>query len=178
MKTVWDLISPVSLFMNSAVTNSGAEYVKSLSRHWSTVYFGGSNRWSRNDSDIAPAKSSIGLISSKISVRPEVCGISVLPVARTALTRACQSGPPSSQSKLAVCNASRSGAASGSRILANEARMRSGERGVTCDVLVAAKTVPSRGAMAKAQPGAVAIRPIRQLAGCGPGAKGNRRDRH
>ena len=24
MKTVWDLISPVSLFMNSAVTNSGA----------------------------------------------------------------------------------------------------------------------------------------------------------
>ena len=25
MKTVWDLISPVSLFMNSAVTNKGAE---------------------------------------------------------------------------------------------------------------------------------------------------------
>ena len=44
MKTVWLLISPVSLFMNSAVTKSGAEYVKSRSLHSSTVFFGGSKR--------------------------------------------------------------------------------------------------------------------------------------
>ena len=133
MKTVCDLISPVSLFMNSAVTNSGAEYVKSFSRHWSTVYFGGSKRWSRNDSDIDPAKSSIGLISSKISVRPEAWGISELPEAISAATRARQSSPPRSQSKLAVCRASRSGTASGSRILAKETRVRPGERGVASE---------------------------------------------
>ena len=139
MNTVWDLISPVSLFMNSAVTNRGAAYVKSFSRHWSTVYFGGSNRWSRNDSDIDPAKSSIGLISSKISVSPDDWGISVFPEAISAATRARQSSPPRSQSKLAVCRASRSGTASGSRILAKETRVRPGESGVTSE-RVAAKT--------------------------------------
>ena len=36
MKTVWLLISPVLLLMNSAVTNSGAAYVMSLSLHSST----------------------------------------------------------------------------------------------------------------------------------------------
>jgi hypothetical protein len=69
MKTVWDLISPVSLFMNSAVTNSGAAYVKSRSLHSSTEFFGGSNRWSRNERDMVPEKSSMGEISSKISSR-------------------------------------------------------------------------------------------------------------
>ena len=54
MKTVWLLISPVSLFMNSAVTNSGAAYVKSRSLHSSTVFFGGSKRWSRNESSWSP----------------------------------------------------------------------------------------------------------------------------
>ena len=44
MKTVWLLISPVSLFMNSAVTNNGAAYVTSRSLHSSTEFFGGSNR--------------------------------------------------------------------------------------------------------------------------------------
>ena len=44
MNTVWLLISPVSWFMNSAVTNKGAEYVKSRSLHSSTVFFGGSKR--------------------------------------------------------------------------------------------------------------------------------------
>jgi hypothetical protein len=71
MKTVCDLISPVVLFVNSAVTNSGAAYVMSLSLHSSTEYLVGSNRWSRKLSDIEPEKSSIGEISSKISSRPE-----------------------------------------------------------------------------------------------------------
>jgi hypothetical protein len=43
-----------------------------LLRHCSSVYLGSSKRWSRNDSDICPLKSSIGLISSKISSRPQV----------------------------------------------------------------------------------------------------------
>src|SRR4029078_3404363 len=71
MKTVWLLISPAPVLVNSAVTNIGAEYVMSLSLHSSTEYLGGSKRWSRNDSDMEPEKSSIGLISSKISCRPE-----------------------------------------------------------------------------------------------------------
>ena len=40
----------------------------------SIEYFGGSKRWSRNDRDMVPWKSSIGLISSKISSRPEAVG--------------------------------------------------------------------------------------------------------
>ena len=79
MNTVWLLISPVSLFMNSAVTNSGAAYVKSRSLHSSTVFFGGSKRWSRNDRLIVPEKSSIGEISSKISSRPDFVETSVRP---------------------------------------------------------------------------------------------------
>ena len=72
MKTVWLLISPVVMFMNSAVTNRGAPYVMSFSRHSSTEYFGGSKRWSRNDRDIVSEKSSMGEISSKISARPDL----------------------------------------------------------------------------------------------------------
>src|SRR5206468_9991747 len=60
MNTVWLLISPVVLLVNSAVTNIGAEYVMSLSLHSSREYFGGSNRWSGNERDINPEKSSIG----------------------------------------------------------------------------------------------------------------------
>ena len=37
-------------------------------------YLGGSKRWSRNDSDMVPEKSSIGEISSKISSRPDCRG--------------------------------------------------------------------------------------------------------
>ncbi len=44
MNTVWLLISPVVLLMNSAVTNIGAENVMSLSLHSSAEYLGGSNR--------------------------------------------------------------------------------------------------------------------------------------
>ena len=79
MNTVWLLISPVVLLMNSAVTNIGAEKVMSLSLHSSTEYLGGSNRWSRNDKDMVPEKSSIGLISSKISSRPDWVGTSLRP---------------------------------------------------------------------------------------------------
>ena len=60
MNTVWLLISPVLLLMNSAVTNSGAAYVMSLSLHSSTGALTSSNRGSEKDSDIEPEKSSIG----------------------------------------------------------------------------------------------------------------------
>ena len=122
MNTVWLLISPVVVFMNSAVTNSGAEYVMSRSLHSSMEYFFSSNRWSRNDSNIDPEKSSIGEISSKISSRPDLSGTSPRPAALASATRACQRSLPSSQSKLSVCRARRSGTSRGSRIFAKEIR--------------------------------------------------------
>src|SRR3982750_196168 len=94
MNTVWLLISPVVLLVNSAVTNIGAENVMSLSLHSSSVYFGGSKRWSRNDKDIDPEKSSIGEISSKISSRPDVVGTSCRPPPRAASTRDCHFALP------------------------------------------------------------------------------------
>src|ERR1700729_4222365 len=60
MNTVWLLISPVLLLMNSAVTNMGAENVMSLSLHSSTGALTSSNRGSEKDSDMEPEKSSIG----------------------------------------------------------------------------------------------------------------------
>lgn len=99
MKTVWLLISPVWAFMNSAVTKSGASYVWSRSLHDSIVLRVSSKRWSRNDSDMEPLKSSIGEISSKISSSPDRSGTSVRPSALAAATRACQRSLPSSQSK-------------------------------------------------------------------------------
>src|ERR1700677_2234471 len=123
MKTVWLLISPVVLLMNSAVTNIGAEYVMSLSLHSSSEYFGGSNRWSRNDSDIVPEKSSIGLISSKISSRPDCSAMSVRPASLAAWIRAFHLSFPSSQSNESVCKASRSGTFRGSLIRANDTRL-------------------------------------------------------
>src|SRR6202451_2705670 len=122
MKTVWLLISPVVLLMNSAVTNMGAENVMSLSLHSSAEYLGGSNRWSRNESDMVPEKSSIGLISSKISSRPDCSGTLVCPAALASLIRACHFSLPSSQSNDSVWSASRSGTFSGSRMRANETR--------------------------------------------------------
>src|SRR6201996_4465833 len=106
MKTVWLLISPVVLLMNSAVTNMGAEYVMSLSLHSSAEYFGGSKRWSRNDRDIVPEKSSIGLISSKISSSPHCSGTSLRPASLAAWIRAFHLSLPSSQSKDSVCRGS------------------------------------------------------------------------
>ena len=123
MKTVWDLISPVSLLVNSAVTKSGAAKVKSRSLHSSMEFFGGSKRWSRKVSDIDPEKSSIGEISSKISSRPDLVGTSC-PLSRAASTRAFQASLPSSQSKLSVWRARRFGTSRGSLIFAKE--MRSG----------------------------------------------------
>src|SRR5689334_24271626 len=122
MKTVWLLISPVVLLMNSAVTNIGAEYVMSLSLHSSSEYFGGSNRWSRNDRDIVPEKSSIGLISSKISSRPDCSTRFLLPASLAAWIRAFHLSLPSSQSNDSVCRASRSGTFRGSLIRAKDTR--------------------------------------------------------
>src|SRR5690625_7788917 len=65
---------------------------------------------------MVPPKSSIGEISSKISSNPEIGG------SPFASTRACQRSLPSNQSKLSTCSPSRSGAASGSWIRANETR--------------------------------------------------------
>ena len=137
MKTVWLLISPVSLFMNSAVTNSGAAYVTSRSLHSSTEFFGGSNRWSRKDSDMVPLKSSIGEISSKISSRPDLVLMSVRPSPSAASTRVRQASFPTSQSNESICRSSRSGTSMGSAIFANEIRpvgdttlfLRGGARG-------------------------------------------------
>src|SRR3954470_12052713 len=126
MKTVWLLISPVVLLVNSAVTNIGAENVMSLSLHSSSVYFGGSKRWSRNDKDIDPEKSSIGEISSKISSRPDFNGRSSRRSLRPASARVFHASLPSSQSKDSVCKASRSGTSRGSRILAKERRVTGG----------------------------------------------------
>ena len=67
-------------------------------------------------------RSSIGLISSKISSRPVVSGTESLPAAFAAAVRAFQASFPTSQSKLSVCNARRSGTVRVSVILANESR--------------------------------------------------------
>src|SRR6204780_1274492 len=122
MNTVWLLISPVVLLMNSAVTNIGAEYVMSLSLHSSEEYLGGSNRWSRNDRDMVPEKSSIGLISSKISSRPDCSDKSLRPASFASVMRACHLSLPSSQSNDSVCRASRSGTLSGSWMRAKDTR--------------------------------------------------------
>ncbi|CAM5530197.1 hypothetical protein SXANM310S_00404 [Streptomyces xanthochromogenes] len=148
MKTVWDLISPVSLLVNSAVTKSGAANVKSRSLHSSIEFFGGSKRWSRKVRDIDPEKSSIGEISSKISSRPDLVGTSC-PLSRAASTRDFQAALPSSQSKLSVCSARRFGTSRGSLIFAKE--MRSGAVLAPLFVLAvealreAAKRGPSEG---------------------------------
>ncbi len=152
MKTVWLLISPVSLFMNSAVTNSGAAYVTSRSLQSSTEYLGGSKRWSLNDRLIVSEKSSMGLISSKISSRPLLPDTSVRPEARSASTRAFQASSPMSQAKLSVWRARSSGTSRGSEILAKESR-REVEVTVFADVFwatvrEAAKRSPSEGSQA------------------------------
>src|SRR5690242_21224319 len=143
MKTVWLLISPVELLMNSAVTNMGAEYVMSLSLHSSTEYLGGSNRWSRNERDMVPEKSSIGLISSKISSSPDWVGTLLLPAFWAASTRAFHLSLPSSQSTELVCRARRSGTSSGSLMRAKETRF--GPVAVFEALREAAKSGPSEG---------------------------------
>src|SRR5215475_7359476 len=122
MNTVWLLISPVELLMNSAVTNMGAEKVMSFSLHSSAEYLGGSNRWSRNESDIVPVKSSIGLISSKISSRPDCSGRSLRPSECSFSILVCHFSLPSNQSNDSVCSARRLGTSSGSLMRAKEMR--------------------------------------------------------
>ena len=141
MKTVWLLISPVELLMNSAVTNMGAEKVMSLSLHSSAEYLGGSNRWSRNESDMVPVKSSIGLISSKISSRPDCSGRFLCPAFFSASSRARQRSLPSSQSKDSVCRARRLGTSRGSSMRAKETRR--GPRAVAEALREAANRGPS-----------------------------------
>src|SRR6516164_2713175 len=94
----------------------------SLSLHSSTEYLGGSNRWSRNDRDMVPVKSSIGLISSKISSSPDCSGTSLSPAFLAAAMRPSQRSFPSSQSNDSVCRARRLGTSSGSLMRANEIR--------------------------------------------------------
>src|SRR6266700_520690 len=94
----------------------------SLSLHSSTEYFGGSKRWSRKDRDIVPVKSSIGLISSKISSRPDCSGTSLSPAFFAASNRLSQRSLPSSQSNDSVCRARRPGTSRGSLMRAKEIR--------------------------------------------------------
>ena len=118
MNTVWLLISPVLLLMNSAVTNSGAAYVMSLSLHSSTGALTSSKRGSENDSDIDPEKSSIGDSSSSTSSRPPT-GLA----SPRAAAASRQRGSPISQSNESICTSSRFGTSSGSRSLAKETRL-------------------------------------------------------
>src|SRR5262245_15671431 len=141
MNTVWLLISPVSLFMNSAVTNSGAAYVTSRSLHSSTEFFAGSKRGSAKERDMVPEKSSMGEISSKISSRPDLVDTAPRPETRSASALDFQVSLPINQSKLSVCSASSSGTSRGSAIFAKEMR-----RGVVVAVAAlreAAKRRPS-----------------------------------
>src|SRR6476661_2444145 len=94
----------------------------SRSLHSSMEYFCSSKRWSRKLSDMEPEKSSMGEISSKISSSPDLSGTSPRPEDLACATRACQRSLPSSQSKLSVWRASRSGTSRGSRIFAKERR--------------------------------------------------------
>src|SRR4051794_39207615 len=115
MNTVCDLISPVVLFVNSAVTNSGAAYVMSLSLHSSMGALTSSKRGLEKDRLIEPEKSSMGDSSLRISSRPEIA-------VGASATRARHASLPTSQSNDSVCNARRLGTSSGSRILANDVR--------------------------------------------------------
>src|SRR6266851_5204997 len=71
---------------------------------------------------MVPEKSSIGLISSKISSRPDCSGTSLRPAALASLIRACHLSLPSSQSNESVCRARRSGTLSGSWMRAKDTR--------------------------------------------------------
>ena len=110
----------------------------SRSLHSSSEYLGSSKRWSRNESDIVPWKSSIGEISSKISSKPDLDGSSPRFVFVDCARRERHKSLPNNQSTLSTCSANRFGTSRGSRILANEIR-----RGAT-EFFFAAKRCPSR----------------------------------
>src|ERR1039457_1688587 len=71
---------------------------------------------------MVPVKSSIGLISSKISSRPDCSGTSFAPACRAASIRFRQRSLPSNQSNESVCRARRSGTSRGSLKRAKETR--------------------------------------------------------
>src|SRR5215472_7162253 len=71
---------------------------------------------------MVPVKSSIGLISSKISSRPDCSGTSLCPSAFSESIRERQRSLPSSQSKESVCKARSPGTSSGSLMRAKETR--------------------------------------------------------
>src|SRR5262249_43391653 len=139
MNTVCDLISPVVLLVNSAVTNSGAAYVMSLSLHSSMGALTSSKRGLEKDRLIEPEKSSIGESSLRMSSRPEICEAAPRVPAST---RARQASLPPSQSNDSVCNARRLGTSSGSRILAND--VRGGEPGIPNELPWVELVLPER----------------------------------
>ena len=118
MKTVWLLISPVLLLMNSAVTNSGAAYVMSLSLHSSTGALTSSKRGSVKLSDIDPEKSSMGESSASTSSRPPT-GLG----SPAALAFWRHPSAPISHLKESVWTSSSPGTSRGSRNFAKEIRL-------------------------------------------------------
>src|SRR5690349_3660031 len=115
MNTVWLLISPVVWLVNSAVTNNGAQYVRSFSLHSAIEALTSSKRGAENDRDMVPEKSSMGLISSRISASPErACG--------SPAERFCHASLPTSQSNDSVWIARRLGTSRCSVILPKEIR--------------------------------------------------------
>src|SRR5690606_14992504 len=82
---------------------------------------GSTNSGFSNESDIVSEKSSIGEISSKISVRPDFRETSSPPAMRASTTLRHFS-LPTSQSKLSVWSARSWGTSSGSEIFAKEIR--------------------------------------------------------
>src|SRR5436305_5003987 len=93
----------------------------SLSLHSSTECGGSMSFGSRNSSDIVSEKSLIGLISLRISSRPDIVPGS---------TEARHSSAPINHLNDAVCSARRSGTSSGSAILAKETRRGARDDGV------------------------------------------------
>src|SRR5664279_4624007 len=135
MNTVWDLISPVLLLVNSEVTNSGAAYVMSLSLHSSMDALTSSKRGLEKDRLIDAEKSAIGDSSPRISSRPD-CAVG------SPSLRERHRSLPTSQSKDSVCNARRFGTSSGSRILAKD--VRGGEPGIPNGLPCAELALPER----------------------------------
>src|SRR3954447_19000041 len=92
---------------------------------------------------MVPEKSSMGLISSKISSSPDWVGTSLRPACWAASTRAFHLSLPSNQSKDSVCSARRSGTPRGSLMRAKETRF--GPVAVIEALREAAKSGPSEG---------------------------------
>src|SRR6516165_5954930 len=106
----------------------------SLSLH-SSIECGGSISFgSRNSSDMVSEKSRIGLISDRISSRPEAVAGS---------TESRHSGDPINHLNDEVCRESRSGTSSGSLIRAKEIRRGARVDGAGADEREAAKWGPS-----------------------------------